>query len=42
MMTLTTIAFATMIFILMCLRQHWDGEGKWGDLLIPVIITRNP
>ncbi len=42
MMTLTTIAFATILFIFVCLRQHGNGEGNWGDLLIPVIVTRNP
>jgi len=42
MMTLTIIAFATMLFIFARLRQRGNGEGNWGDLLIPVIITRNP
>jgi hypothetical protein len=22
--------------------RHHGGEGNWGDLLIPVIVTRNP
>ncbi len=34
-----TIAVAAMFIHFVCLRQHGDGDGSWGDLLIPVIVT---
>ena len=39
MMTILTIAVATMFFYFVCLRQHGNGGSNWGDLLIPVIVT---
>jgi len=41
MMMLIILAFATMFFTSVCLRQHGNGDGNRGDLLIPVIVTRN-
>ncbi len=38
-MTLSIIAVATMFLHFVCLRQHVNGDGNWGDLLIPVIVT---
>ena len=35
----STIAVAAMFIHFVCLRQHGDGDGSWGDLLIPVIVT---
>lgn len=35
----STIAVAAMFFLVVCLRQHGNGDGNWGDLLIPVIVT---
>ncbi|MUJ45486.1 hypothetical protein GM684_15300, partial [Brucella abortus] len=39
MMALSTIAVAAMFLLFVCLRQHGNGDGNWGDLLIPVIVT---
>ncbi|MEN4967216.1 hypothetical protein ABE418_22850, partial [Brucella intermedia] len=39
MMALSTIAVAAMFLHFVCLRQHGSGDGNWGDLLIPVIVT---
>ncbi|MDH7792973.1 hypothetical protein QBD00_003895 [Ochrobactrum sp. AN78] len=36
------IAFVAMFYTSVCLRQHGNDEGNWGDLLIPVIVTKNP
>jgi hypothetical protein len=41
MMTILTIAVATMFIHFVCLRQHGNGDGNWGDLLIPVIVTHD-
>ena len=41
MMTILTIAVATMVIHFVCLRQHGNGDGNWGDLLIPVIVTHD-
>ncbi|EPZ75577.1 hypothetical protein M798_11495 [Brucella melitensis ADMAS-G1] len=38
-MALSTIAVAAMFLLFVCLRQHGNGDGNWGDLLIPVIVT---
>nr|WP_282183471.1 hypothetical protein [Ochrobactrum sp. CM-21-5] len=38
-MTIMATALATMLFVFVCLRQHGSGDGNWGDLLIPVIVT---
>ncbi|MBB5703323.1 hypothetical protein FHS76_003223 [Ochrobactrum daejeonense] len=42
MTALVTLAFAAMVFSFACLRQRGNGEGNWGDLMIPVIVTHNP
>jgi len=42
MMMLIILAFATMFFTSVCLRQHGNGEGNWGRPSDPVIVTRNP
>ncbi len=41
MMVLMISAFTTMFLAFVYLRQHGNGEGNWGDPLIPVIVTRN-
>ncbi|WP_371836149.1 hypothetical protein [Ochrobactrum sp. Q0168] len=40
-MTILAAAVATMFFHFVCLRHHGNGDGNWGDLLIPVIVTHD-
>ncbi len=41
MMMLPTIAVAAMFLHFVCLRQHGNGDGNRGDLLIPVIVIHD-